>query len=89
MKRNGRRQYKSKKSWKVKLIIGWLGSRLYLLGMVGLVLAALTGQPMEASAGLIIFPAQVYELPVPVMSRKNRRKKRTDQSSTEGKVYLA
>jgi DNA-directed RNA polymerase subunit RPC12/RpoP len=86
--KRGRRQYKSKKSWKGKLIISWLGSRLHLLGMVGLVLAALTGQPMEASVGLIIFPAQVYELPVPMMSRKNRRKKRRDQSNTEGKVYL-
>ena len=41
--RRGRKQYKSKKSWKVKLIISWLGSRLHLLGMVGIVLAALTG----------------------------------------------
>lgn len=83
-----RREYRSKRNWKVKLIISLVGSRLYFLGMMCMVLAALAGQPMEASVGLILFPARVYELPVPMISRKNRKKKRTDQNNTECSVYL-
>jgi hypothetical protein len=56
--------------------------------MLSLVLAALTGQPMQISAGLIILPTQVYELPVPMMGRKNKRKNRRQPSNTEGKIYL-
>ncbi len=53
-----------------------------------MVLAALMGQPMQVSVGLIIFPPQVYELPVPMLGRKNRRKKRNDQGNTGCEVHL-
>jgi len=50
------------------------------------VLAALTGQPMEVSVGLIIFPVRVYELPVPMRGRKNKRRNR-NRGPIEGMIY--
>jgi hypothetical protein len=81
--RRNKKQYKNKKIRKIKLIISWGGNRLHFLGMVSLVLAALLGQPMQLSAGLIILPSHVYRLPVPMKGRKKRR----NRNSTRGTIY--
>ena len=41
----------------------WLGGRLHTLAMVGLILAALLGRPVESSRGWVACPPQVIELP--------------------------
>lgn len=45
--------------WTRKVIKGWLGQRLAMLGLVGLVLMALGGQPLESSGGWVACPPQV------------------------------
>ena len=45
--------------WAVRSMQGWLGQRLQMLGMLGLMLAALGGQPVESSWGWVTCPPQV------------------------------
>lgn len=46
----------------VRSIQGWLGQRLHLLGVLGLVLSALGGQPLVSSLGWVACPPQVVVL---------------------------
>ena len=55
-------------NWASKAIQGWLGQRLVLLGLVGLGLAALGGQPLESSWGWVACPPQVI-----VIGQRGRR----------------
>lgn len=45
--------------WASRTIQGWLGQRLSMLSMLGLVLAALGGQPLESSWGWVACPPEV------------------------------
>jgi transposase-like protein len=49
-------------SWAIRSRQGWLGQRLHMLGVLGLVLAALGGQPVESSWGWVTCPPAVMEL---------------------------
>ena len=64
-----------------RTIVGWLGSRLDLLAMLTLVLAALIGQPLEASAGLVAYPPRVIGVPDPLGGRKRDRKRAGEKNS--------
>ena len=64
-----------------RTIVGWLGSRLDLLAMLTLVLAALIGQPLEASAGLVAYPPRVIGVPDPLGGRKRGRKRAIEKNS--------
>ncbi len=60
--------------------VGWLGNRLYIIGMLSMIAASLMGQPLEESAGLKAYPPRPVILPSPFRSRmkKARHKDRTE-----------
>ncbi len=52
----------------------WLGNRLYFLAIIGLALAALSGQPLEVSRGWIMRPIHILEVPFKTRRRKIRKR---------------
>ncbi len=61
---------------KTRRIVQWIGNRLHLLGMLSLILPALLGMPIEASAGLLAYPPKAIELPTPFEKRSKKTRDR-------------
>ncbi len=76
---------------KYKKIAGWVGSRLYFLGMLNLTFLALLGHPLELSVGLVAYPPIIIELQSPFGKRakKYRNKKNNSRLFFQvGKIYF-
>ncbi len=56
---------------------GWLGNRLYFMGMLSMIMASLMGQPIEESVGLKAYPPRPVELPSPFRARKKKSRNKS------------